>query len=593
MKLRLFKLAVLALAGSVGACTGSVADKPGGGSGTGGTTGTPGSGGTTGLGGSGTPGSGGSGTPGSGGSGTPGSGGSGTPGSGGASSAVGMIDLKGSPTYSRFVRLTNAQWAKSVQDILVLPAPSGLDVNFQNSVSGTTDFTNNELVLDVTERSWGDFQTASETLANQVTASDAALAKVYSGTDAAGFINAFGRRAFRRPLTAAEKTTYMTLFSSGSSLIGTKSAFAKGASLVIRAILQSPHFLYRTELGAKGAPLTAYEMAAKLSLWLRGTTPSDAVLDAAAGPGGLDTADGAATLAGTMLGEATAVAAMRRFHGELLHFDLYADISKVDVPNYNTSLNAEFQESSYLFFDRIFVQGLGVKDILTSTTGFVGRGMAALYEGGMAAPASGFAERDLGPMRVGYFSQLPFLTLYAHNADPGSIKRGVSINLDVLCAVLGPPATVIPEVPDRKPGETNRVAISEATKVCGLACHNEMINPMGFAFEHFDGMGRYRTTERNGTADLTIDSSGSFAFIEGTRTFTGAADLMQVMANGQQAHLCYAKKLSSFGLQRDVVAADMPLLTTLAATSMSSSGSVKQIMLELVKNNAFRTRGNQ
>jgi hypothetical protein len=505
----------------------------------------------------------------------------------------GLFDLDGSPAYLRFIRLTNEQWAHSVQDLLGLTAPSGLESTFLNAVSGTTDFTNNELVLNVTQRNWSDFQAAAETLAAQVTATDAALAKVYSGTDAAGFINSFGRRAYRRPLTAAEKSTYMTLFSSGSTLTGSRSAFAKGASLVIRAMLQSPNFLYRSELAPKGAALTGYEMAAKLSLWLRGTTPDDALLDAAAGPGKLDTAAGAVSLATTMLDEPTATAVMRRFHGELLHFDRYLQITKVGVPNYTDALNAELQESSYLFFDKIYSKGLGLKEILTSTTGFVGPGMAPLYEGNIPAPAGGFVEKDLGAKRVGYFSQLPFLTLYAHNADPGSIKRGVSLNLDVLCAVLGPPATVIPDIPERKPGQTSREAISELTGQCGQACHNQMINPLGFAFEHFDGMGKYRDTEKNGTDDLPIDSTGSFAFIEGEKSFKDAADLMQLMASGQQAHLCYGKKMSSFALQRDVVAADMPLLTSLAAASMASGGSVKQLMLGLVKNDAFRTRGAQ
>ncbi len=148
------------------------------------------------------------------------------------------------------VRLTNAQWARAVQDVLKLASPSGLEQSFQSAVTGTTDFSNNELVLDVTQRSWADFQTAAETLAAQVTATDAALAKVYSGTDAAGLITTLGRRAYRRPLTAAEQSTYMTLYSKGSTLTGTRSALAKGASLVIRAMLQSPYFLFRTEMGA-------------------------------------------------------------------------------------------------------------------------------------------------------------------------------------------------------------------------------------------------------------------------------------------------------------------------------------------------------
>ncbi len=576
--------------GSGGNSTGS-GGSPGagpGGTGTPGTAGT-GSGAGTGVGGTGVVGPGNTGGSGTGNvPGTAGSGGATVTGTGGAGTGTpGTIDLAGSPVYFRFVRLTNSQWAASVRDSLALLAPVGLDSGFQTAVAGTTDFSNNEHVLDVNQRSWADFQAASETLATQVTATDAALARVYAGTDAAGFISAFGRRAYRRPLTTAEKTTYMTLFNSGATLAGTRTAFAKGASLVIRAMLQSPYFLYRAESGANAAPLNGYEMAAKLALWLRGTTPNDALLDSAAGPGRLDTVDGAAALAATMLGEPTTTATMRNFYGELLHFDRYATISKLNVPTYKEALNAEYQESSYLFFDKIFTQGLGVRDVLTATWGFVGPQTAALYEGGIAAPASGFAERNLGAKRVGYFSQLPFLTLYAFNAEPSSIHRGVSINVDVLCAPLGPPAGVIPPVPALMAGQTNRQRISTLTTGCGGACHNQLINPIGFAFEHFDGMGKYVDTENGG---LAIDSSGSYNFIEGAKTFTGAADLMPLLANGQQAHLCFAKKIASFALQRDMVAKDMPLLSTLAATSMAAGGSVKQVMLDLVKNNAFRTR---
>lgn len=521
-----------------------------------------------------------------------GSGGAGSPsGSGGSSgSATGTggakpVDLTGEPKYYRLVRLTNDQWARSVQDVLKLSAPSGLEVNFQTAVAGTTDFTNNELVLEVTQREWADYQTAAEALAEMVTASDAALARVYTGTDPAGFISTVGRRAFRRPLTAAESSRYMTVYTAGTTMSGTKSAFAKGAAMVLRAMLQSPLFLYRSELGPDGAPLTGYEMAAKLSLWLRGTTPSDALLDAAAGPGKLDTADGAAAMAQQMLAEPAATAVMRRFHGELLHFDRYATISKLNVPSYREALNAEYEESSYLFFDKVFTQGLGLREILTSTSGFVGPGMAALY--GVTAPASGFVERELGGQRVGYFSQLPYLTLHGFNAEPDSIHRGVTLNLDMLCANPGAPAANIPPVPALQPNQTNRERITTLTGGCGAECHGSFINPVGFAFENFDGMGQYRELE-NGKS---IDSSGTYPFAEGAKSFKGAAELMRAMADGAQAHTCYAKKLSSFALQRDIVAADMPLLTSLRNASMASGGSIKAVILGLVKHPAFRTRG--
>jgi hypothetical protein len=284
-----------------------------------------------------------------------------------------------------------------------------------------------------------------------------------------------------------------------------------------------------------------------------------------------------------MMGEASATAVMREFHRELLHFDRYSQISKLNVAGYKESLNAEYQESSFLFFDKIFSQGLGVRDILTSTRGFVGPGMAALYG---VTGGSGFVELDLGAQRAGYFSQLPYLTLNAFNDEPDSIHRGVSLNLDVLCAPLGPPAVVIPPVPPLQPGQTNRQRIDTLTSGCGGACHNSMINPLGFAFEHFDGMGQYRDTENGG---LAIDSAGSYAFNEGSKSFADNTELMQAIAGGEQAHLCYAKKLASFALQRDIVTADLPWLTKLASVSQGDTGSVKQVMLELAKSDAFRT----
>ena len=557
--------AIAALAG----CNGTIGDVPSGSGGSGSGTGNAGGASNTGVGGAGNTTT----------TGTAGT--TGTP-------MAGKLDLSGSPKYFRVVRLTNTQWAQAVQTLLNVPS-GGLEQNFESPVSGMTAFTNNELVLGFGSRNWQDYQSAAETLAAQVTATDAALAKVYSGTDPAGLITTLGRRAYRRPLTAAEQSTYLALYNKGSTLMGTRSAFAKGASLVIRAMLQAPDFLFRTELGAKGAPLNGYEMAAKLSLLLRGTGPDDKTLDSAAGPGKLDTADGAAALATTMLGEATAPSVMRQFHGEWLRFADYSDISKVNVPTYKASLNPEYLESSYRFFDNIFTQGLGLKEILLSTNGYYGPGMAALY--GVTAPASGsYAQADLGAKRVGYFAQLPYLTLHGHNADANSIKRGVTLNLDVLCATLGAPATTIPPVPPLEPGQTNRQRIDKLTGTCGMSCHNDMINPLGFSFEHFDGMGQSRETENGG---LTIDSSGSYTFSDGTtKTWTDAAGLMQVLASTPQTHTCYAKKLASFGLQRDVIVNDMPLLTSMTSASMASgTSSEKQLIIQLVRSDAFRTHG--
>ncbi|MEO6599013.1 MAG: DUF1592 domain-containing protein [Polyangiaceae bacterium] len=504
--------------------------------------------------------------------------------SGGSTAATG-IDLEGSPKYFRFVRLTNSQWAASVREVLRLAAPSGLETAFAAPVTGTTDFANNELLLEVDSRAWADFEAAAEKLAEQVTASDAALAAVYPGTDAEGFIKTVGRRAYRRPLTAAEVSKQMAIFTTGAAMTGDKSAFAKGAALVIRAFLQGPKFLYRSELGPSGEALSGYEAAAKLSLWLRDATPDDALLDEA---DKLTSVDALAEEATKMIADAPATAVMRQFHGQLWRLDRLSQISKVGVPTYDPSLNPELLESSYLFFDRIFKQGLGVRDILTSTHGFMGPGMAALY--GLSPPKSGFVERDLGATRVGYFSQLPYLTLYGVNAVPDSLHRGLDLLLNVLCAPLGARPSVLPTPPERKPSQTNREYLEQTTQSCASAsCHANGMNPLGFAFEHFDGIGQYRETEKNGSEGLPIDSSGSYTFTTGNVDFADNVELMAAMAESPEAHLCYAKKLAGFALQRDIVMSDLPWLTQLANLSHDESGSTKQIMVELVKSNAFRT----
>jgi hypothetical protein len=489
------------------------------------------------------------------------------------------MDLQGDPVYRRFMRLTNSQWERAVQDLLKLSAPSGLSANFEQPVEGATDFNNNEHVLTVNQAMVDAYQVATETLVSQI-ATDAALTRIHGSTDPAAFINTFGRRAFRRPLTSAELSKYQALFTTGSTMEGTGSAFSKGASLVIQAMLQSPLFLYRSELAPKGAALNGYEIASKLSFIIRGTTPTDADLDQAQA-GKLDTPEGAAALATEMLNEPAAAEVFKQFHGAMLNFAQFNTIDKVGVPEYSTALNADYQTSAYLFFDRIFKKNLGLKDILTSTIGFVSPALAPLY--GVPAPASGFAETDLGPNRPGYFTQLPYLTLHALNADPDSVLRGKDINLEMLCITLGPPAE-IPPIPTLKPGQTNRERMTDLTAGCGGDCHNSFLNPIGFAFEAYDGMGKLRTMD-NGKP---IDSTGSYPFAEGVKQFSGPAELMQHMAAGSQAHACYSKKLASFMLQRDIVASDVPLLESMRAASQA--GSVKELIISLVKNPAFRTR---
>ena len=512
-----------------------------------------------------------------------------TSGSGGAASEAGAdagatgalepieTNWQGSPIYARVVRLTNSQWQHAVTDILRLSTPSNLAQAFQPAAAGTTDFTNNERVLVVGVQEFNDFEGAAEAAAALATGSAGALAALTSETTAAGFVRVVGKRAFRRPLTHEEEVKYQQVFTQGEALYG--AGFANGASLVIRAMLQSPQFLYRSELGLAGESLNAYELASKLSFWLLDTTPSDALLDAA-GAGTLDSVDALLASARQMLKDPRARDVMRVFHSQLYQLDSPFPDSWAGVPEYTDALHAELVESSYRFFDDVFTRAGGLRDILTSDRGYVGPNLAPLY--GIAPAPSALEARLLGPSRRGYFMQVPFLLFNGTEHDPHSINRGVALEVRVLCGAVGSIESVpLPQLP---PNQTNRQHVSEFTDSCGNPCHAGHINALGFAFENFDGFGQERQTDRG----LPIDTSGRYPFTEGVKAFADAKELMTILASSQQAHTCYAKKMTSYALQRDIVEPDSAFVEILAKGG--GSESLKDLVLSLIKAPAFRVR---
>jgi len=508
-----------------------------------------------------------------------GAGGDESPGTGGRADRgpVSAVDLDGAPIYTRVQRLTLPQWQRAVTDLLRLETPPSIE-GFAAPIAGISDFTNNERLLSVDPRAAQDFESGSEAVAALATGSAEALARLYQGTDSAGFVKSFGRRAFRRPLTAEQQQKYEAVFAQGETLYG--AGFANGAALVIRAMFQSPYFLYRSELGAAGEPLDDYEAASKLSFWLLGTTPDDALLDAAEA-GKLDSADALERFAREMLERPGALEVMRDFHGQAYRLGLYAQLEKLDVPEFVPDVRVEAEEVSYRFFDRIFSEGQGLREILTSEHAFVGPELAPFY--GLRAP-SGIEERTLDESRLGYFLQVPFLMLFSGNREPNAIERGEELDRDVLCHRLEPGQVVIPPLPPLKPNQTRRQRIEELTAGCGGDCHHVFINPLGFAFESFDGVGQWQDIDQG----QRIDTSGSYPFSDGTRSFAGAQELMQILADTEQAHTCYAKKVAGYALQRDIVEADRPLLEQLS--SVSRTESLKRMIIELVRSPTFRLR---
>jgi hypothetical protein len=447
------------------------------------------------------------------------------------------------------------------------------------------------------------YQGAAEALAAQVAGNPTALAKLVPAgapteatARARAFIQSFGLRAYRRPLTTAEVDQHLALFQKGPQLAPGLDAFAAGALVTIEMVLQSPLFLYRTELGQQAVggriQLSGHELAAKLAFAVTGSIPDDTLLQAATA-GSLDPANAKAavdTQAQRLLETPRAKTSALHLHTQALALSRYATIQrdKANYPEYADSTPASLRRSAELFVDSIFAENLGVKALLTSPNAFVDANVAKLY-GLSGTFGTDFMKVDVSAKsRRGFLTQPGFLALFAGEHQPDPIHRGVFINEQILCTPVGVPIANLPPLPAAQPGQTNRQRIDSITGVgtCGQACHATMINPLGFAFENYDPLGRYRTMD-NGSA---VDASGSYVFDGASRTFQNALELAQLLSESQTAHRCYASQWLAYLYGRSVSSTDAAVLDELAARSKTQNISTKDVIRGLVQGESFLTR---
>lgn len=489
--------------------------------------------------------------------------------------------LTGDIATTRFARLTNEQWQRAVKDLLRLEElPTRESQFFETIGAGATDFVNDQSRLQMSNTQWAQFQSAAESLTQRVSATDAAMQVVHAQSEPETFVRDFGLRAFRRPLRDDEVVRYLAVFETGTTLSGDQSEFTKGASLVVETMLQSPNFLYRTEVGAAGTPLSGYERAAKLSLYILRTTPSDELL-AKAAQGALDTVEGVVAEARAMLETDEAAATFRDFHAELYELNRFRSISKSD-PVFTDAVATELVAASEAFFDRVYREGHGLSEILTTRQGFVGPATAQFY--GISPAPQSLVEMELPEERAGFFTQLPYLMYFARDMQSYGILRGVHINTEVLCAKLPELGMAAPPLPEVE-YVTSREYMEKGT-VCGGTCHTEYINPLGFSMENFDGLGRKRELD-NG---VPVDTTGSYPFVGGETPFSDAVDLMHTIASNDMAHECYSRYIASYGLGRTLGAKDYDLVKDLTSKSMGSNASTKELILMLVGSAEFNTR---
>jgi hypothetical protein len=401
-------------------------------------------------------------------------------------------------------------------------------------------------------------------------------------------IQTFGKRAYRRPLTGTEVSRMLTLYNWAR---GQAQDFATSMRVVAQAMLQSPKFLYRVELGGsqvgQGLQISGYEMASRLSYFLWQSMPDDALF-AAADQGELSTPAQIEAQARRMLSDPRARTTVANFHRQWLEQDNLDRAIKDPTlfPNF-AALQPSMREESRRFVDDVFWSDGHAPALFTSTYTFADSALARFY-GATAPSGSGFQKVNLDPtQRSGVLTQAGWLSTWAKPDRTSPIHRGKFVREQLLCMQLAAPPANVPPPPPLDPTKTQReqLMVHSQNASCN-ACH-KLMDPVGFGFEGYDAIGAVRATE-NG---LPVDTSGEV--VQGgdaTGTFNGAVELSQRLSKSTTVMGCVTTQWFRFAAGRADSIADACTQKRLVARFSAAGWDMKELLVALTQTDAFLYR---
>ena len=496
------------------------------------------------------------------------------------------------PAHARLRRLLANQYRNAVQDLLGTAAreasrpPDDVPLNGFVSV-GAGGLSLSASVVDSYEVS---AQAAAVAAVADPNSPLHAVCTPAGANDAGCFSQVaatLGRRAFRRTLDADEVTRFSDLAVQAATAYGEP---AKGLEYLTLALLQSPHFLYMVEIGDQAddvaaRQLTGTELATRLSFFLTASPPSDELL-AAAEAGSLSSPAALEAEARALLTEPRAKDALRAYFGEKLQFALLPTLNRPDPALTTTVRDQMVEETLRTIDDIVWDRNADARELLTGRETFVNDELAAYY--GFQLPGSGTFFTKVTPPaaegRSGIFTQGAFLVRFAHPDRSSPTLRGKFMREQLLCsAVPAPPndvVTVLPELDDSNIPQTTRDRMSaHQTEPRCVACHSAM-DPMGFALEHFDQFGRYRTHENGLPIDASADLDGDLA--DGAAEFMGALDRRSDMVS------CLVRGLFRHGTGHLEEVGEDPSLYDVDTAFIGSGMRLQEGLVAIAASDAFR-----
>ena len=401
------------------------------------------------------------------------------------------------------------------------------------------------------------------------------------------------RRAYRRPVNQADVERLLAFYTEGRK----QGDVDEGLELVLRRLLVSPEFLFRIEAEPTGAPpggiyrLGDLELASRLSFFIWSSIPDDELLDVAAAgrlrnPAVLD------QQVRRMLADRRSQALVSNFVGQWLQLrNLDAQRPTVALfPDFDDSLREAFRHETELFVDSILRENRSAIDLLTADYTFVNERLARHY-GIKNVQGSQFRRVTLGDdNRRGLLGQGSILTVTSRPNRTAPVLRGKWILENLLGTPPPPPPPNVPSLPEPSEGSRARVlsvrermAEHRSNPACAT-CH-ATIDPLGFALEHFDAVGRWRDLDESFNP---IDASGVLP--NGAAFEDLAGFKAKLLQRPEQFVATLTEKLLTYALGRGVEYYDMPMVRGIVRRAAADQFKLSSLIVGIATSDAFVMR---
>jgi hypothetical protein len=500
-----------------------------------------------------------------------------------------------SPGPRKLRRLTAPQFSATLKNLFNDPSVPSVTVFSDPQVLGLSNDADALVVEGLSAQQIADY---AEQVAHWAVTTKLSSLSSCSTMDSAcreSFLKSFGKKAFREPLSADRMQAY-------EGLMTAESSFSNGVEAAITAMLQSPYFLYRRELGPDAAGsglvnLTPYEVASSLSYLLVGSMP-DAQLMSAADNGALSSKSDLDQQAARLLQDPRSLNIVMDFFASWLGLGRLDTTIKDDtVFEISDSLKADMKGEASAFLLDLFNNGGTVSDLFAANYSFLNQELAEFY--GVTPPSgttlgTSFSKVPYGSgghRDGGILAQAGMLTGYADAAISSPVLRGKLVRVRLLCESLPPPPSNLnTKLEPPAMTETTRQHFEAHTQnpVCA-ACHQKM-DPIGFGFEHYDAFGRWRDQE-NG---IDVDASGTIIGTpSGDVKFNGLADLSSHLASSDAVKACAVRFWAYYAYGSSSWDQDACTYGAIQSEAASGTTKLRDVLMGIVHAPHFTQRLSQ